>query len=117
MSDTPESVLHRYFSAFHRHSVEDMAALLDEHVRGLYPAEPQRDWQGRKAAEALYRNAFSSWPDLKLEWQVEKLEPQPGSQAVAVYSRNRLSATGMERRVYIRYLISNGLISEVLHLE
>jgi ketosteroid isomerase-like protein len=112
---TPESVIHRYFTAFQRHALDEMLELLDENARCTYPNEPQRNWHGRKAAEQVMRGYFSRLPDLKLEWRVEKAEPEPSSQAVAFYLRNHVSATGLEMHLHLKYVVSGGRITEIVH--
>jgi ketosteroid isomerase-like protein len=116
-SQEAESVIHRYFTAFQRHALEEMLPLLDENMRGIYPNEPHREWKGRESATGVLRNYFSQFPDLKLEWRVEKSEPEPDGRGVGFYMRNRISATGMEeRRMYLKYIVSGGRITQVVHL-
>jgi ketosteroid isomerase-like protein len=113
---SPESVIHRYFTAFQRHDLEEMLPLLDDDVQGIYPDEPRRDWRGREAAEGVLRGYFSTFPDLKLEWRVEKSEPEPDASGVGFFLRNRATATGMDRRMYLKYVVSDGRICRVVHL-
>jgi ketosteroid isomerase-like protein len=117
MSDTPQSVIQRYFSAFERHAPEEMIQLLDENASCIYPKEPQRNWHGRQAAGEVLRKSFSRFPDLKLEWRVEKMEPVPGSQAVGVYLRNHVRATGLEMHLYLKYIVLDGRITEIVSLD
>lgn len=113
----PESVIERYFTAFQRHALEEMLPLLDEGVRGVYPNEPHRNWQGLAAAVPVLRNYFSRFPDLKLEWRVEKREPEPDGTGAGFYLRNRMTATGLERRTYLKYVVAGGRICQVVHLD
>jgi ketosteroid isomerase-like protein len=117
MTDAPETIIQRYFTAFTRHAVAEMLEVMDDDIQGLYPVEPHRNWRGKEAAGGVFRNFFTSYPDLKVEWRVEKTEPEPSGQAVGVYMRNRLSATGLDRRVHVKYVIESGRIKEVHHLE
>lgn len=117
MADTPEAILQRYFDAFTRHALPEMLELFHEEVQGFYPAEPHRDWKGREAAAAVLGNYFKTFPDLRVDWHIETIEPAPGEQgAVAVTLRNRLLATGLERPVHVRYVITDGRIRAVHHL-
>jgi ketosteroid isomerase-like protein len=117
MSKTPESVIHRYFTAFERHDLDEMLEQLDENAHCIYPNEPHRGWRGREAAREVMRGYFSRFPDLKLEWKVEKAEPEPDSGAVAFYLRNQARATGLEMRMHLKYVVSGGRITEIVNLE
>jgi ketosteroid isomerase-like protein len=117
MADNPESVIQRYFTAFERHALPEMLELLHDEVQAFYPAEPHRDWRGKEAGAAVLRRYFTSFPDMKLEWRVEKAEPEPDGNAVGFYMRNRVTGTGIDRRMYLKYVVRDGRIAEVHHLE
>lgn len=117
MADAPEAVLERYFDAFARHALPEMLELLHEDVQAFYPAEPHRDWKGKEAAAASLSNYFKTFPDLRVDWHIETIEPAPGEQgATAVTMRNRLLATGLERPVHVQYVIAGGKIRAFHHL-
>jgi ketosteroid isomerase-like protein len=117
MADSPEAVLQRYFDAFARHALPEMLALLHEEVRAFYPAEPHRDWQGKQSAEAALSHYFKTFPDLRVDWRIESIQPVPGQQdTVEVTMRNRLLATGLERPVHVKYVLAGGKIRAFHHL-
>ncbi|HLL82277.1 MAG TPA: nuclear transport factor 2 family protein [Longimicrobium sp.] len=113
----PEAVIHRYFTAFQRRALEEMLSLFDDDVRGIYPSEPQRDWRGREAAAQVLNGYFSRFPDMKLEWRIERSQPEPDSSGVAFYMRNHAVAAGMDKRMFLKYVVSGGRILRVVHLE
>jgi ketosteroid isomerase-like protein len=117
MANSPEAVLQRYFDAFARHALPDMLDLLHEDVQAFYPAEPHRDWKGKEAAEAALSSYFKTFPDLRVDWHIETIEPVPGEEdAMTVTMRNRLLATGLERPVHVMYGVAGGKIRAFHHL-
>jgi len=117
MTDSPEAVLRRYFDAFARHALPEMLDLLHEEVQAFYPAEPHRNWKGKAAAEASLSTYFKTFPDLRVDWHIESMEPVPGEESsVAVTMRNRLLATGLERPVHVKYVVGDGKIRAFHHL-
>jgi ketosteroid isomerase-like protein len=117
MAVSPEAVLQRYFDAFSRHALPEMLELLHEDVQAFYPAEPHRNWKGKQGAEASLSHYFKTFPDLRVDWRIESIEPVPGEQdTVAVTMRNRLLATGLERPVHVKYVLAGGRIRAFHHL-
>lgn len=114
MSETPESLLQRYFEAFNRHAEGEMLDLLADDVQSFYPVEPHRNWRGKEAAQSSYRGFFTSYPDVRVEFRIEKTESD--GEAVAVYMRNQMVATGLERHVHLKYIVAAGRIQAVHHL-
>ena len=114
MPEAAESLLQRYFEAFNRHAEDELLELLADDVQSFYPAEPHRDWRGKEAARSSYRGYFTSYPDIRVEHRIEKTEPD--GEAVAVYMRNRMVATGLERHVHLKYIVAGGRIRAVYHL-
>jgi ketosteroid isomerase-like protein len=117
MADSPEAVIQRYFDAFNRHALPEMLELLHEDIQAFYPADPQRNWRGKEGAKASVSNYFKTFPDLRVEWRIESIEPVQGEQgAVAVTMRNRLVATGLERPVHVKYVLQREKIRAFHHL-
>lgn len=116
MSGSPERLLQRYFEAFNRHAEDELLALLADDIQALYPAEPHRNWRGKEAAQGVFRGYFAAYPDFRVELRIEKTEPEPDGEAVAVYLRNRLVATGLDRHVHMKYIVADGRIRAVHHL-
>jgi hypothetical protein len=53
---------------------------------------------------------------IRVEFRIEKTEPEPEGEAVAVSMRNRMVATGLERNVHLKYIVAGGRIRAVCHL-
>ncbi len=113
MADSAETVMQRYLSAFERRAPEEMIDLLHEDVECIYPPDPAWNLRGKEPLAVALRDYFKSYPDVKLEWRIEKTEPEPGGSAVSVHARYHAVATGHDRHVHARYVVADGRIIAV----